>query len=249
MLNRFLKSIGLSAATAVAMCAAPSPALAEEVSTTECTRYQQPEFIFSTGEHAIAGDVRWLKDTLESMVAEGSRFKPGETLQIGPMVLKLEAAEGGKLRLTEPDMKAMPIKFINSVATTLLMVRRQRDTVWSVDAKGVPVFVPIVQPILVGAKALQSPLLYMMKVPYGKDGALTWLLIDGTAKQAPSPGDMRLMSVYEVLITRSDMLDFLALPDDYEVTLQSRHEFAVTKKGEPVKLVKGSYLDLLRQVK
>ncbi len=43
------------------------------------------------------------------MVATGSRFKAGETLQLGWMINQFAAAPDGTLRLQEPDMRSMPI--------------------------------------------------------------------------------------------------------------------------------------------
>jgi hypothetical protein len=245
MLKRILNSLGLTAGVADTEAASFDAAFGRNVSTTECHRFHQPEFVFSIGARTIEPDVALFKETLEKMVEHGERFKPGETIQIGPMVLKLESDTSGMLRLMEPDMKSMPIKFVNSVATTLLLVRRQRDTVSSVNAEAIPEFISIMQPIFIVRNALQSRMLRLTKVPFGDSGVNTWLLTDAAAKSEPSQEDVQPMSVYEALLTRPDIFDFLALPENYIVVVEKRGKFALFEDGKSVTPIKGSYLDAL----
>src|SRR5690242_5545186 len=94
---------------------------AAEFRTTQCGKYGQPEIVFQAQTASIPDvDREWLTRTLEEMVASGSRFKAGETLQLGWMVNRFEQGEGGTLRLQEPDMKSMPIAFIDRVDNTLV---------------------------------------------------------------------------------------------------------------------------------
>jgi len=80
-----------------------SAAAAQEYSTTQCAKYGQPEFVFSIDDGPLSEQgAQWFRMTLEEMVAAGEKFKAGETLLVGPVPLKLEAAEDGKLRILEP---------------------------------------------------------------------------------------------------------------------------------------------------
>src|SRR5437660_6277255 len=95
--------------------------------TKHCSKYSQQEISFAYDPNRVLeGDAKWLLEWLESEVAKGRRFLPGETVQIGWMVTKLEASEDEILKICEPDMKALPVKFVDSVTNTLTHWRLQK---------------------------------------------------------------------------------------------------------------------------
>ncbi len=57
----------------------------------------------------------WLLRIFERSIADGEQFHVGETVQIGRMLTKPKAVTDDLLCITEPDMQALPIKFIDSV--------------------------------------------------------------------------------------------------------------------------------------
>lgn len=224
-------------------------AAAEEYVTTECAKHGQPEFIFSSGgRKLIPSDINGFKLIFEDMVASGSRFKDGETLLVGSMILKIEATKDGKLRLLEPDMKSIPIKFVDSVATTIILMRRQRDAVLSLDPLAIPKYASIVEPLLVAPNALKAEVIVMQRVT-DKSAGSGWIITDAKTKSSANETKFEAMSVYEAILKRSDITDFLAFPSEYQVQLMSRREFALFKESVPIEAIKNSYLFLLNSAK
>jgi len=220
-----------------------SAAAAQEYSTTQCAKYGQPEFVFSIDDGPLSEqDAQWFRTTLEEMVAAGEKFKAGETLLVGPVPLKLEAAEDGKLRILEPDMKSMPFKFVPSVARTLKIVRRQRYAADSLGATNAIRFAPFHHPLMLTRGALQAPAILMIRAKK-QDGITGWVLTDLEDK-SQSKGDLEAMSVYEAMLRRPDIMDFLALPEQFSVVVSSVKKFEIFKDGTPVEPRKGSYLDM-----
>jgi len=220
-----------------------SAVAAQDYSTTQCSKYGQPEFIFSVDDGSLSEkDAQWFRETLEEMVAAGEKFKAGETLLVGPVPLKLEAAEGGKLRVLEPDMKSIPFKFIPSVARTLRIVRRQRYAADSLGATNAIRFAPFHHPLMVTRGALKAPAILMIRAKK-QDGITGWVLTDLEDKSKSKP-DLEAMTVYEAMLQRPDIMDFLALPEQFSVVVSGRTKFEIFKDGSPVEPRKGSYLDM-----
>ena len=214
---------------------------AQHFSTMNCAKYGQPEFVFSVDDGALGEqDALWLRSTLEGMVAAGQRFKSGETLLLGPVVLKLEATEGGQLRVLEPDMKSMPFKYVPSVAKTLRIVRLQRYAADSLGVTDAMRFAPLHLPLLVTRNALQAPRILMMRSNSAGSGT-GWVLSDAQDRNIAN-GDLQAMSVYEAALKRPEIMDFLALPEQFSIVVASRKKFEIFKDGEPIKPLEGSYL-------
>lgn len=217
---------------------------AQDYSTTQCAKFGHAEFTFSVDEDSLSEqDALWFRSTLEQMVAFGERFKAGETLLVGPVLLKLEAADGGRLRVLEPDMKSMPFNYVPSVARTLRIVRKQRYAADSLGATDAMRFAPLHFPLLVTRNALQAPSILMMRKE-GEGNATGWILSDAQ-DQDISHADIQAMSVYEAMLKRPEILDFLALPDQFAVVVSGRRKFEIFKHGSPVVPLSGSYLEAL----
>ncbi len=230
----------------LAACITSPAHAAQEFSTKKCARFGQPEFVYSSGDSTIIDtDTLWFASTLEGMCASGSRFKAGQTLLIGPVALKMEAAEGKRLRLFEPDMKSMPFNYVDSVARTLMLVRRQRETAVSLGVVKDISFAPLHQPLLMTRDALSAKFILMIRSH--ESGGTGWVLSDAQGKKSLEDEELQAMSVYEAALARPEILDFLALPDSVTVAVGSRKEFVITKDGIVVEPAKDSYLDLLRK--
>jgi hypothetical protein len=64
-------------------------------------------------------DPAWLVGFLQESVANGKHFLPGQTIQIGWMLVLLKATESGVLELWEPQFDSIPIKWIRGIDNTL----------------------------------------------------------------------------------------------------------------------------------
>src|SRR5690349_16550004 len=95
--------------------------------TINCSKYGQPEIsVTFEQKQVLEDDVKWLLEWLESEVANGRRFLPSQTIQIGWMITRVEPLEDGVLKICEPDMEAFPVNFVDSVTNTLTHLRLQK---------------------------------------------------------------------------------------------------------------------------
>src|SRR5438093_1532738 len=90
------------------------------VSTTRCGKLGHPEFILEADESAVP-DVylKGMAETMEGMVANGSIFRPGQTLQVACMITQVRPHGAAHLTLFEPDMKIVPIEWVPGITETL----------------------------------------------------------------------------------------------------------------------------------
>jgi len=103
-------------------------------STSRCHEFAHPEISFDVAEVVPPERVDSLVAALESMVAAGSVFRPGESLQYGWSLLKFQSDGQGGLFLTEPDFSTRPIEFRGGVTQTLLTNMRQ---IYTLDSYGI----------------------------------------------------------------------------------------------------------------
>jgi hypothetical protein len=227
------------------LLATTANAAPKEFVTSACAKFGQPEFSFSVEQGSVPDvDIAWLKSTLEGWVASGERFKPGETIQLGSVLLKTTLAKDGTLRLLEPDMASMPIEYVDSMARTLKLTRRQKDTVESVADASAIVFAPLHEPLMISTGALDAKTLGLFRDTKEVPGT-GWVIFDVDSKLPDDKVEYSPMSVYEAVLRRPEIAGFLALPSGYQVALMGARNFVISKDGIDVAPAKGSYLDLL----
>ena len=87
VIKRILSSIILAVSL-------PQSGVAAVYFTAKCSQFGHPEFQINVSDKKIPrADVDWFLSTLEGMVAGGERFRLGETMQIGWMIIKLEPGD------------------------------------------------------------------------------------------------------------------------------------------------------------
>jgi len=216
-------------------------------STTECRRFGHPEFEVRFSSRTVSQDVDWLLRYLENRVAGGGRFQHGETLQVGWIVTMLEAGADGKLRMKEPDMKAVPVQFVDSVTHTLLHLRTQRDLVESLVPPVDPDFPSLVQSALVHAnyKTARRVLLTRGSVRGADSG---WWLADlDDLDGAQDPTRFSRTSLYQLGVDRPDLIKFFAVPTGIQVAIEDAY-IAVNGADGELKQAPGSYLSELNRI-
>jgi hypothetical protein len=235
----------LLGALAVGLLATMAVAAPKVFVTTECSKHGQREFSFSLEPGSVPdADIGWLKSTLENWVASGERFKPEETIQLGSVLLKTTLAKDGTLHLLEPDMVSMPIDYVDSVARTLMLTRRQKDTVESVADANATLFAPLHEPLMISSDAMTAKTLGLFRDTKEIPGT-GWVVFNVDSKLPEDKVEYSPMSVYEAVLKRPEIAGFLALPSGYQVAVVSAKEFVISKDGNEVVPVKGSYLDRL----
>ncbi|MFL9862243.1 hypothetical protein PQR72_42105 [Paraburkholderia madseniana] len=135
-----------------------------------------------------AQDIGWLLLFFEQRVADGERFRGGETLQIGWMLTMLQHGAADFLRIMEPDMRAVPIKFIDSVDSTLKHLRNQKDVVGSVTPSREPDFPSLPQSAVVHVEYKNSCRLLLTRDPAHETDS-GWSLTDILGNNRHPPAD------------------------------------------------------------
>jgi hypothetical protein len=102
------------------------------ITTTKCHDYGHPELALALDSTSLEADARWFAGILEQMVQSGSRFQPGQSLQIGWSVVWFVALPNKTLGFEEPDMKSMPLVRQPGLTHSLRHLRLHKDTLESV---------------------------------------------------------------------------------------------------------------------
>lgn len=213
--------------------------------TSKCVRYGHPEFEINVSEEEVPRpDIDWMLSTLESMVAGGERFKAGETMQIGWMLTRLEPGERGSLRVLEPDMKSLPIVFINSVKRTIRDLRAQKDSVDSILPLDWMQFPDLRHSLVVQASYKNAKRLVLERLAPQDARDSGWWVSD---LDIPSqdPKAFARISLYQLALDRPELVKFFAFPQGVQVVLDGC--IHVLKDGAELPVKPGSFLDLLNR--
>jgi hypothetical protein len=92
--------------------------------TEGCTQHGHPEFALQLGKTVVPGIERMLLSYLEGAVARGTRFEPGQTIQIGWGTLRVIARRDGALGLEE---RVDPETWAETVDRTLHQTWYQKE--------------------------------------------------------------------------------------------------------------------------
>ncbi|WP_296650132.1 hypothetical protein [Paraburkholderia sp.] len=215
--------------------------------TVDCKRFDHPEFQIRVSDPAIpAEDISWLLRFFERTVADGERFHVGETVQIGWMLTKLEAGAENFLCVAEPDMKAIPIKFVDSVDNTLKHLRNQKDVVESIAPILSPDFPSLQQSVVVHSDYKSASRLLLTRNPAHKMDS-GWSLTDpGDEFGSQNPSRNHRISLYQLGVDRPDLIKFFALPPGLHVRLDDL-QIHIAGPGGEIQPVAGSYLEALKK--
>jgi hypothetical protein len=251
-LKSIIASVLLSAPTACTPPLGTSQGAAAEVyETSRCSEYGQPEFQFRVTNKAIPDvDIQLFLSDLEQLVANGERFKIGETMQIGWMITKLASGPNGRLVITEPDMKAIPIEFVDSLDNTLLHLRVQKDSVESLGKDVALAFPSLRQSIVVHKNYRAARQLTLERVDRKEDDRTDdsgWWLLDQADKAGNQNVDNFMkISLYQLAIDRPDLVKFLAIPRGYIIVVSPKGVIAL-KGSNQVQFLEGSFLSELNK--
>jgi len=218
--------------------------------TSECKLHNHSEFQLRVSNSAIpAEDISWFLRFFEQRVSQGERFRSGESLQVGWMFTMLEDGPGGFLRVLEPDMKVVPVKFVDSVDGTLMHLRNQRDVVGSLLPPVEPDFPSLRQSAVVHVnyKDASRVLLTRSAAVDGTDSG--WWLSD-LDEQAGSQDPTRFVrtSLYQLGVDRPDLVKFFALPAGLQVVVDGARIGVLGADGE-LQQIPGSYLSELNKLR
>jgi hypothetical protein len=214
--------------------------------TTTCHQYGHPEFqiAFDASLVPVEGDLHWFIDWLEQSVADGERFSPGQTCQIGWMVTEVRQGEGGTLSLWEPDMHSMPIVWVESLSNTLAHLRLQKYVVESVLLPDDVSFPSLLQSALICTRLRENNGLVMERMESkGRDSG--WFCgCRGEDHDHNNVSELKCVSLYEAAVRYTpQIIPYLALPAGVLIGLNDS-EPSIFLNGESLAFKPGSLLDV-----
>ena len=182
--------------------------------TTNCGKYGQQEISVAFEQRQVLeGDVKWLIEWLESEVANGRRFLPGKTIQIGWMITKIDELEDRLLKISEPDMKAFPVNFVDSVTNTLTHLRLQKMVAESVGIVDELSYPPLNHSAITCNWFREHVGFYMDRLS-PKDSDSGWFIgCDDPNHDHQDPKHLQRKSLYELVVRHDrNIIPYLALP-------------------------------------
>lgn len=218
--------------------------------TAGCAAFEHPEFTLQfLRDVAVPGLERMLIDYFESAVASGTRFKPGQTVQLGWATLRLTQRDDGTLGVLEPDLKA-ELRWIESVDQSLLETWRQKEVLDSLGLVEDADFPRQALQAVVCTKTWETPTFMMGRTEPSAPSDSGWFVgcID-EAHDHQSPDALTVVPLIEIAVKVPALTQFFALPRGTDVVVlgPGRVRARVFVEGEELKPREGSYLAALNR--
>ena len=219
--------------------------------TETCRRHGHPEFVLEADEaHVPAIYLENVAQTVQRMVAQGSVFRAGETFQIGWMLTRVESygsagnpARTDRLTLFEPDMKAMPIRFVPGITETLRQMMLQLFMLDSVSLRA-EIDLPTVQQSLVACTRYAEPAFYLSRSEPTDPNDSGWFvgcLADDHDHHQPA--NLTRVSAYEAFLRQPAIQGFLAFPRESLIAIDPRAGVRIYRGERELQVEAGSFLD------
>lgn len=221
-----------------------------EFRTTRCAAFQHSEFTLRfLSEVPVPGLEKMLLGYFENAVAEGSRFKPGQSVQVGWATLRLTQREDGTLGVLEPDLKT-ELKWIESVDQSLLETWRQKEVLDSLGVLERADFPRQALQAVVCSRTFEAPAFMMGRTAPSTPSDSGWFV--GCMDESHDHQLAEALSVVpliEIAVKVPPLTQFFALPQGTDVVVSGpgRIRARVFVEGEEVKPREGSYLDALNR--
>jgi hypothetical protein len=212
--------------------------------TSTCRGHKHPEFriTYDPAVVPVVADVRWFAGWLEQSVAQAKRFTPGQTCQIGWMVTEIRQGGDGLLSIWEPDMRAMPVAWTESVSHTLAHLRLQKDVVESVLSADELSYPSMLQSAIICTRLGEKDGLVMERTePSGADSGWFFGCRDGDHGHNDVAA-LRRVSLYEAAVRFvPQIVPYLALPEGVLIEVRKGVP-AIFQDGGLLEFKSGSYL-------
>jgi len=221
-----------------------------EFRTSRCAEHQHPEFtIRFLREVPVPGLEKMLLGYFENAVASGTRFKPGQTVQLGWATLRLTQRDDGTLGVLEPDLKT-ELKWIESVDQSLLETWRQKEVLDSVGLLERANYPRQALQAIVCSQVWDAPAFMMGRTAPSTPTDSGWFV--GCMDEAHDHQHAEALSVVpliEIAVKVPPLTQFFALPEgsDVVVTGPGRVRARVFFEGEELQPRESSYLSALNR--
>jgi hypothetical protein len=212
------------------------------ITTTKCHDYGHPELVLTLDSTSLEVDARWFAGGLEQMVQSGSRFQPGQSLQIGWSLVWFVALPNETLGFEEPDMKSMPLVRQPGLTNSLRHLRLHKDTLESVLSSDALSFPSLQQSCLICTRLARSSSFFMdRRQPQCAESG--WFIgCQADEHDHNDPTALKAVSLYEAAaIICPPALPYLGFPAGATIAVDEVLSFFMD--GEPLKVRKGSFVD------
>jgi hypothetical protein len=220
------------------------------MATAKCAGYRHPEFVLEADTSRVPPS--YLEDaahTIEKMVASGSVFNPGQTFQIGWMITQVQARDDSRLTLQEPDMHAMPIRWVAGITETLRQMMVQLFALDSVSLRSQMNF-PSVRHALLVCSHYDDAGFFMERFPPSETNPADTGWYIGCTRNDHDHNDsqnLRMVSVYEAFLRQPRICGFMAFPSGSQIIMAQGQELVIRRNGAKLSIVPGSYLAELQK--
>jgi hypothetical protein len=166
--------------------------------------YQHPNIVVSIDANLEFGAAS-IQSFFENQIRKGTKFRAGETVQLGWMIVMLKADEGGDLEIWEPRFGVVPITWVRGVSNTYRQLMMQKTVCEQIDVE--PQFPSLRQSAVAPLEFASGGGFRMYRAETtGADSG--WILTsEGNVGEAG-----KLTSLFEIASNRSEVIPFLALP-------------------------------------
>lgn len=165
-------------------------------------RYNHPDILIQVDDSWVQL-ADWLPRYFTEQVQQGVHFVPGQLVQVGWMLLRIEDNAEGCLFVSEPDLKSMPIQWSVGATRTVRLLALHRA---------------ICDELCVNLEfcSLREALSTTTEVPPNNEFYLTRTEAEGSNSgwilHRHNEAELRLMSLYEAALINNAIIPFLALP-------------------------------------
>ena len=221
-----------------------------EFRTTRCKDFNHPEFTLRfLNDVPVPGLEKMLIGYFESGVANGTQFKPGQTVQLGWATLRLTQRDDGTLGVLEPDLKH-ELKWVESVDQSLFETWRQKEILESLGLLERADYPRQAFQAIVCSKTFESQAFMMGRTEPHSPSDSGWFvgcLDDDHDHQKPEA--LSVVPLIEIAVKVPPLTQFFALPAgvDVVVTGPGRVRARVFVDGEERIPRVGSYLEALNR--
>lgn len=208
--------------------------------TSRCRVFGHREFALTyEADVVVQPDVSWLLNHLETEVATGKEFIPGQTLRIGWMITQIaEVGHDSKLlTINEPDFRGLPLVWVEGVTSTLAQLRAQKSAIESCESGLEASFADVRQSALCCARA--GAVGYHMErfEVEGRDSG--WFIGCSECQRH----DLKRLSLYELACRHPVLVDFMAFPNGSEILLERGVPLRLQYRRSRIAVRAGSYLE------
>lgn len=173
--------------------------------TTSLSQFGHPEMVVDVSQE-YASSVKWHFSYLESCVRDGTVFKPGETLKIGWMIVKLVARQDGTIEFWEPSFEQMPIKWRLGLNRTFQDLMVQSEICKKLNTE--PSFPSILDVGLLSDALIDGRFEFLMSRDVSSEKECGWCFVELDYNDL----SISYCSLFEIAVNRPMVIPFLAIP-------------------------------------